>query len=112
MKSLMLLPGEAEMSEYRWVPDLVCHGVCPRDANLHALEVPGDRIIVFTAATCPHCRAEQAERELDEARPVLEAAIVWSDPITADVPMEQAKARLMEEVVRYEAARAAAKEAE
>ena len=62
------------MSEYRWVPDLVCHGMCPRDANLHALEVPGDRIIVFTAATCPHCRAEKAERERDEARPVLEAA--------------------------------------
>ena len=60
---------------------------------------------------CPFGRAERAERELDEARPVLEAAIVWSDPITADVPMEQAKARLMEEVVRYEAARAAEKEA-
>ena len=63
------------MSEYRWVPDLVCHGMCPRDANLHALEVPGDRIIVFTAATCPHCRAEKAERERDEARKAHRAAI-------------------------------------
>jgi len=104
------------MSEYRWVPDLVCHGMCPQDANLHALEVPGDRIIVFTAATCPHCRAEKAERERDEARPVLEAAREqvkqskrWSgghghdDYLMAAYHTEQA-------VAAHDAARAAAKE--
>ena len=86
------------MSEYRWVPDLVCHGMCPRDANLHALEVPGDRIIVFTAATCPHCRAEKAERERDEARKALRliANGNWNNRAGHDLTVRQFAARAAE----------------
>ena len=112
------------MSEYRWVPDFVCHGVCPRDANLHALEVPGDRVIVFTAADCPHCRAEKAERERDEARPVLEAARQQAKaaenlgtPVSLEFKCEAkddwliTAYRTEQRIEEYDAARASAKEA-